>query len=120
MRRSSAYTLYGIVWLVLIALAFFALPYLPIPLTTAWRVFASLNIASFALFAIDKIQAQTRGGVRVPEYTLYLATFAGGSIGSLASMWLLRHKTRKVGFQVVMAFLVLIHVLIFLRWQNYF
>jgi uncharacterized membrane protein YsdA (DUF1294 family) len=120
MRRASAYTIYTFTWLAFIVLSWLGLPYLPWPLSPAWKLFASLNIASFALFAVDKIQAQTRGGVRVPEYTLYAATLFGGSIGALASMWLFRHKTRKIGFQVVIAFLVLLHVLIFLRWQDYF
>lgn len=118
MTLRSPYLTSLLLWLALITLSWFALPYLPWPLSPAWRLFASLNIASFTLFALDKIQAQTRGR-RVPERLLYLATLAGGSAGSLLSMWLLRHKTRKVGFQVVMACLLLIQILIFLRYQQW-
>lgn len=118
-RSPSAYAVYTLVWIALIVLAWFALPYVPVVLSRGWRLFTALNLASFTLFGIDKIQAQAHGR-RVPEYTLYLATLAGGSIGALAAMQLFRHKTRKVGFQVVMAILILIHVLLFLRWQHLF
>jgi len=74
-------------------------------------LFFSLNIASFLLFGLDKIQAISCDW-RVPEKILYLVTFLGGSIGSLAGMFLFRHKTRKISFQAIIALVVLVQIFI--------
>jgi len=67
------------------------------------------NTSSFVLYAIDKMQAQARRS-RIPEKTLYLSAFFGGSIGALLAMHLFRHKTKKLSFQLVLALLILIEV----------
>jgi uncharacterized membrane protein YsdA (DUF1294 family) len=56
--------------------------------------------------------------LRVPERLLYLASFLGGSIGALAAMKLLRHKTSKVSFQIVLALLILLQILIVLWYRG--
>lgn len=66
-----------------------------------------INAATFALYGLDKRRAR-RGKVRVPEGTLLLFSFAGGSLGALAGQRLLRHKTRKGSFQVAFWLLVAI------------
>ena len=52
-----------------------------------------------ALMGIDKWKAR-RGRWRISEKTLFLAAIFGGSIGSLAGMYLFRHKTKHLRFTI--------------------
>jgi uncharacterized membrane protein YsdA (DUF1294 family) len=74
------------------------------------QIFLAQVVATFLLFGFDKLQSQARG-FRIPERILYLATFFGGSIGTIAGMYLFRHKTRKSSFQLIVWVLILVHVL---------
>lgn len=49
-------------------------------------------------FGIDKVLAKL-GSARIPERTLWLASFVGGSPGAWLGMRLFRHKTAKESFQ---------------------
>lgn len=60
-----------------------------------------INVVTFAMFAIDKSAAQ-RGEWRISESTLLLTAFMGGSIGAISAQWILRHKTRKQPFGVML------------------
>lgn len=73
--------------------------------------FVSVNVATFALYGLDKLLAAFESR-RVPERTLHLAAFLFGSPGALAAMYVFRHKTRKTSFQLVLALLILLQVLI--------
>ena len=53
---------------------------------------AALSVFTFALFAIDKVNAVEGRYVRIPERTLLFLSAIGGWIGSFAAMALLRHK----------------------------
>ncbi|MFV0138371.1 DUF1294 domain-containing protein [Empedobacter falsenii] len=57
----------------------------------------TINAVAFLLFKIDKRNA-ILGKRRVSELTLCLITLIGGTIGSLMSMQIYRHKTRKKSF----------------------
>ena len=105
-----------VLWVIILSLIYFAMPF-AVSLPHGWRVLATLNLGAFLLFGIDKVQAQTRG-FRIPERLLYLASFLGGSAGALLAMNLLRHKTRKISFQLVLAVLILIQVAIILYWNG--
>ncbi len=101
-----------ILWLALSAAGTIAgVMYLEFP----WYLlaFVALNVATFALYGLDKLLAafETR---RVPERTLHLAAFLFGSPGALVAMYVFRHKTRKTSFQLVLALLVLVQVLLVL------
>lgn len=58
-----------------------------------------INFVSFAAFAIDKINA-CEGRSRIRIITLLGLAFAGGSIGAILGMYILRHKTRVDYFTV--------------------
>ena len=70
-----------------------------------------INAASFILMLVDKIKAR-KNLWRIPERTLILCAVAGGSIGSLAGMYLFRHKTLHpkftIGIPVILALQVVL------------
>ena len=58
-----------------------------------------INAVGFILMIADKSYAR-KNRRRIPEATLMLIAAAGGSLGSLAGMYLVRHKTRHIKFTV--------------------
>ncbi len=107
---------YGLLlWMGFLILLHWLIPLAPVRfwgrVPFSWRVFIELNLATFLLFGFDKLSAQLRRQ-RISEYVLYLATLLGGSIGTLLAMNLLRHKTRKTSFQIVVALLILLQIAI--------
>ena len=55
--------------------------------------FLIINAISLVLMYADK-QFARKNLWRIPEATLFTAALLGGSIGSLAGMYLFRHKTK--------------------------
>lgn len=74
-----------------------------------------INVLSFFLFKIDK-KNPIIGKRRVSELALCFVTLIGGTIGSLMSMQIYRHKTRKKSFifKIVMIIAIQCSLLIFL------
>ena len=70
-----------------------------------------LNLATFTAMGMDKSKAK-RGAWRIPEKTLFLLSFFGGSIGSLAGMYTFRHKTRHRKFVIGMPLILILHIAI--------
>ncbi|WHS57831.1 DUF1294 domain-containing protein [Pseudomonas sp. G2-4] len=67
-----------------------------------------VSLVAFLLYWSDKRKA--RADVwRIPENVLHAVALAGGWPGALLAQQLFRHKTRKVSFQVVFWFIVLLH-----------
>lgn len=67
----------------------------------------TINVVTFAVYAVDKARA-IRGEWRVRESTLLALAAAGGSVGALLAMVVCRHKIRKARFAVgVPAMLIL-------------
>lgn len=60
------------------------------------------NVASFALFGIDKRRAR-RGARRISENALLLSALVSGTVGAWAGVFVFRHKTRKPSFLVPLA-----------------
>ena len=60
----------------------------------------AVNLISFCAMGWDKGQARRRGR-RVPERTLLLLDFLGGSLGGILGMLLFRHKTLHLKFRVL-------------------
>ena len=65
-----------------------------------------INAAGFLLMLVDKYKAK-KILWRIPEATLMGVAALGGSIGSLAGMYTVRHKTRHpkfyIGIPVILA-----------------
>lgn len=74
-----------------------------------------INVLSFFLFKIDK-KNSIIGKRRVSKLALCFVTLIGGTIGSLMSMQIYRHKTRKKSFifKIVMIIAIQCSLLFFL------
>lgn len=53
----------------------------------------AVNVVGFALMGIDKSRAK-RQAWRIPEKTLFMCAFCGGSFGMIVGMNTFRHKTK--------------------------
>lgn len=58
-----------------------------------------VNIATFVIFGFDKYMA-IKQRWRVSERRLMTLAIAGGSVGALCAMYLLRHKTAHSKFKI--------------------
>ena len=72
---------------------------------------ATVNLAAFALYGIDKYKAR-RGLWRIPESVLLFASAAGGSAGALLGMYVFHHKTKKPRFFIGVPAMLLLHLVI--------
>ena len=70
-----------------------------------------INAVSFLLMLVDKHKAR-KNLWRIPEATLKGAAAIGGSLGALAGMYLVRHKTKHLKFTVGIPVLLFLHILI--------
>jgi uncharacterized membrane protein YsdA (DUF1294 family) len=62
-------------------------------------LYAMASIAAFAAYAFDKSAAKN-GRWRTPERTLLALGLIGGWPGALLAQRVLRHKSRKISFQL--------------------
>lgn len=58
-----------------------------------------INLIGFFTMWIDKVKAR-RSSWRIPEKTLFTITFLGGGFGTIAGMYIFRHKTKKMRFTI--------------------
>lgn len=72
--------------------------------------FIAINLIGFLSMFIDKKKAKW-GRWRIPENTLFLFAFLGGTIGSIMGMQLFRHKTQKTKFKIGMPALLVLQIL---------
>ena len=70
-----------------------------------------VNAVGFVLMLSDKRRAR-RGAWRIPEATLMTVALAGGSIGTIVGMYLVRHKTRHLKFTVGLPLIILLQILL--------
>ncbi len=73
--------------------------------------FLAVNCLGFATMGIDKHRAR-RHAYRIPEATLFLFAFIGGSIGSTIGMYSFHHKTRHWYFVVGMPLIIVLQGLL--------
>ena len=70
-----------------------------------------INILGFLLMFIDKQKAK-KGAWRISEKTLFIVTTLGGGIGTIAGMYIFRHKTQKLNFVVGLPLITILEVLL--------
>ena len=70
-----------------------------------------MNVAGFLSMFLDKRRAR-RGKYRISERFLFLIAALGGSAGSLAGMYLFRHKTRHKRFVIAMPVILFLQIVI--------
>lgn len=75
-----------------------------------------INAAGFLLMLADKRKAR-RGAWRIPEATLIGAAALGGSIGVLAGMYLVRHKTRHLKFAIGVPFILIVQLVLVFQFM---
>lgn len=71
-------------------------------------IYGAASLVTFLLYWRDKHSAM-KDRWRTPESRLHLFELVGGWPGALVAQQLLRHKTRKLGFQLPFWFIVLMH-----------
>ncbi len=78
-----------------------------------------MNAVSFLLMLVDKQKAR-KNLWRIPESTLLWAAALGGSIGSLAGMYLFRHKTRHRKFTIGVPVILFLQIAlaVFILYQS--
>lgn len=70
-----------------------------------------INLAGFLSMLIDKQKAR-KNSWRIREKTLFLLAIMGGSIGSLAGMYIFRHKTRHWYFVIGMPLILILQIVL--------
>ena len=69
----------------------------------------AVNVAAFLMMGADKKRAiQQRR--RIPEKTLLLTAFVGGSLGAYMGMQSFRHKTKHLKFSIGLPAMVVLHL----------
>ncbi len=66
-----------------------------------------INLVTFVVYGLDKVLAIKKMR-RISEYSLFVLSFFGGSIGALLGMKIFHHKTKKSIFWILnFSFLVM-------------
>lgn len=68
---------------------------------------------------IDKQKAK-HGSWRIPEKTLFLFTLLGGGFGTIAGMYVFKHKTRKLYFTVGFPVILISEIILIIYWLIYY
>ena len=69
-----------------------------------------INIIGFLIMFIDKQKAK-KGKWRIPEKTLFIITAIGGGIGTIAGMYVFRHKTQKIAFVIGLPMITILEII---------
>jgi uncharacterized membrane protein YsdA (DUF1294 family) len=86
-------------------------------LPAVYAYLAGVNLVTLLAYWYDKRQAIAGKG-RVPEVVLHLAALLGGTPGALLAQGLFRHKTRKAGFRIATAAIIVLQIgLGYLYWR---
>lgn len=68
-----------------------------------------VNLLTFVLYGVDKLRAK-QANRRIPERTLLLLPYLGGSVGALLGMWIFRHKTKHLKFRILVPLALLLQI----------
>jgi len=88
-------------------------------MTYLYMYLIAINLIAFLIYGIDKKRA-IKGRWRISETTLLALSLFGGGIGSMLSMNIFRHKTKKPKFLIgvpiltVISFISIYYVILFL------
>lgn len=74
-------------------------------------LYTVMSSGTFYLYHIDKNRARHQQW-RIPETTLHLCEFFGGWAGALLAQHWLRHKTKKLSFQIVFWLIACSHLIV--------
>ena len=80
--------------------------------------FLVMNILGLLVMAVDKRRAVKKKW-RIPEKQLFLVSLLGGSIGTLAGMYLFRHKTKHWYFVVGMPAILVLQIVLAVAMQEF-
>ena len=69
----------------------------------------AVNISSIIVCVFDK-RCAVKSLQRVPEKTLFLLSVLGGSVGMLATMKIIRHKTLHKRFMIGIPIIILLQI----------
>ena len=72
-------------------------------------MYTVMSVITFLVYAWDKRSA-VKGKWRVPEAKLHLLELLGGWPGGFLAQRFIRHKNRKLSFQIVFWFILIIHL----------
>lgn len=75
----------------------------------------AINIFGFFIMWLDKRKAR-KGAWRIPEKTLFMVTALGGGIGTIAGMYIFRHKTQKLNFVIGFPFITILEIIGIIYW----
>lgn len=78
-----------------------------------------INILGFLAMGLDKLKAK-KGRWRIPENTLFAFTILGGGIGTIAGMYVFRHKTKKLKFTIGMPVILILEILLIIYLEFIF
>lgn len=70
-----------------------------------------INIVGFISMGIDKRRA-IKHHWRIPERTLFLTAFFGGSLGTVLAMYCFHHKTKAKPLSILLPGCLLLHTVI--------
>ena len=80
-----------------------------IPLLAAYLI--GINLATLLLYKYDKHISPAEGAIRrIPERVLLLLALIGGTVGAFLGIYLVRHKTDHLGFQLWFWLIVVVQV----------
>lgn len=71
---------------------------------------AAISLVSIIVCCYDKFAAKHAQRHRTPEITLLALSALGGSVAMLATMFLIRHKTKHAKFMIGIPLIILLQV----------
>lgn len=75
-----------------------------------------INLIGFYMMWSDKRRAKW-GKWRIPENTLFVVTALGGGIGTIAGMYIFRHKTKKLKFTIGLPTILILEIILVIYLQ---
>ena len=71
----------------------------------------AINIITFLAMGLDKWKAK-HDAWRIPEKSLFIITVLGGGIGTIAGMYIFRHKTKKTYFTIGFPTILILEIIL--------